>query len=57
MKNKKKISVNKGGVNEYRKLVLKNFFKKKLVVVGFIITIVMAIIAIFAPLIATYDPY
>ena len=57
MKNKKKTSVNKGGVNEYRKLVLKNFFKKKLVVVGFIITIVMAIIAIFAPLIATYDPY
>lgn len=47
----------KGGLWEYRKLVIKNFLRKKLVVVGFIITVVMAVIAIFAPLIATTDPY
>lgn len=47
----------KDGLWEYRKLVIKNFLRKKLVVVGFIITVVMAVIAIFAPLIATTDPY
>lgn len=48
---------NKNGRAEYRKLVLKNFFRKKLVVVGCVITLIMVIIAIFAPLIATHDPY
>ncbi|MCC8104764.1 MAG: ABC transporter permease [Clostridiales bacterium] len=43
--------------NEYRKLVFKNFLRKKLVVAGCVITIFMAIVAIFAPLIATQDPY
>ena len=52
-----KTKVSKDGLKEYRKLVLKNFFKKKLVVLGFVITIVMALIAIFAPLIATHDIY
>lgn len=52
-----KTKVSKAGLHEYRKLVLKNFFKKKLVVAGFFITIIMALIAIFAPRIATYDIY
>lgn len=52
-----KVTVSKDGLKEYRRLVIKNFFKKKLVVIGFIITILMAIIAIFAPLIVTHDIY
>ena len=50
--NNKKIS--KDGLKEYRKLVIKNFLKKKLVVAGFVITVIMALIAIFAPVII-YD--
>ncbi|MGN0317108.1 MAG: ABC transporter permease [Lachnospira sp.] len=52
---KKKVS--KDGLKEYRKLLIKNFFKKKLVVVGFVITVIMALIAIFAKVIAPYDVY
>lgn len=47
----------KQGLWDYRKLVLKNFLKKKLVVLGFLITVIMTLIAIFAPWIATSDPY
>lgn len=47
----------KQGLWEYRKLVLKNFLRKKLVVLGFVITVIMALIAIFAPLVAMYSPY
>lgn len=53
----KKNKSGRQGLMEYRKLVIKNFLRKKLVVLGFIITVVMAIIAIFAPIIAKYDPY
>lgn len=45
------------GLRDYRKLVIKNFLKKKLVVLGFIITVFMILTAVFAPLIATHDPY
>lgn len=45
------------GLRDYRKLVLRSFFKKKLVVLGFLITVIMAFIAIFAPLLATHDIY
>ena len=47
----------KQGLWDYRKLVLKNFLKKKLVVLGFLITVIMTLIAVFAPWIATADPY
>lgn len=47
----------KQGLRDYRKLVIKNFLKKKLVVLGFIITVIMVVIAVFAPIIATHDPY
>lgn len=51
-------SVNiKQGLWEYRKLVFKNFLRKKLVVIGFVITVIMALIAIFAQWIAPMDPY
>lgn len=53
--NNKKIS--KDGLKEYRKLVIKNFLKKKLVVAGFVITVIMALIAIFAPVITQYGIY
>ena len=53
--NNKKIS--KDGLKEYRKLVIKNFLKKKLVVAGFVITVIMALIAIFAPAITPYGIY
>ena len=53
--NNKKIS--KDGLKEYRKLVIKNFLKKKLVVAGFVITVIMALIAIFAPVITPYGIY
>ena len=53
--NNKKIS--KDGLKEYRKLVIKNFLKKKLVVAGFVITVIMAFIAIFAPVITPYGIY
>lgn len=46
----------KAALWEYRKLVFKNFLQKKLVVVGAILTIMMALIAIFAPFIAPMDP-
>ena len=42
--NNKKIS--KDGLKEYRKLVIKNFLKKKLVVAGFVITVIMALISL-----------
>lgn len=57
MKKKSDKANMKQGLWEYRKLVLKNFLSKKLVVLGFVITVVMALIAIFASVIATYDPY
>ena len=53
--NNKKIS--RDGLKEYRKLVIKNFLKKKLVVAGFVITVIMALIAIFAPVITPYGIY
>ncbi len=53
----KRKSVSKKGLWDYRKLVLKNFFKKKLVVMGFVITVIMAVIAIFANQFAPYDIY
>lgn len=55
--NKKNKQISKDGLKEYRKLVLKNFLKKKLVVAGFIITVIMALIAIFAPVITPYGIY
>lgn len=55
--NKKNKKISKDGLKEYRKLVLKNFLKKKLVVAGFIITVIMALIAIFAPVITPYGIY
>lgn len=57
MQNKSKKSNMKQGLWEYRKLVMKNFLRKKLVVLGFVITVMMTLIAVFAPLIATADPY
>ncbi len=47
----------KKGLWEYRKLVIKNFLSKKLVVLGFIVTVVIAVIAVFAPSISKMDPY
>ena len=55
MEEKKEIS--KDGLKEYRRLVIKNFFSKKLVVVGFAITVFMTLIAILAPLLETHDLY
>lgn len=55
--NKKNKKISKDGLKEYRKLVLKNFLKKKLVVAGFVITVIMALIAIFAPVITPYGIY
>lgn len=55
--NKKNKKFSKDGLKEYRKLVLKNFLKKKLVVAGFVITVIMALIAIFAPVITPYGIY
>lgn len=52
----KKVNV-KQGLWEYRKLVLKNFLRKKLVVLGFLITVFMALIAVFAPVVAIHNPY
>lgn len=49
--------IDKKGLREYRILVLKNFMKKKLVVLGAVVTILMVIIAIFAPILVTHDPY
>lgn len=52
-----KEKVSKDGLKEYRKLVIRNFFRKKLVVVGFVITVIMALIAVFAPLLVSHDVY
>lgn len=41
---------------EQRQIKIKKFMKNKLAVVGLFITVFMAIVAIFAPLIATHDP-
>jgi peptide/nickel transport system permease protein len=42
---------------EQRNLLFHRFFSNKLAVIGSIITLVLAIVAIFAPVIASYDPY
>ena len=42
--------------SEWRRL-LRVFFRRKLAVVGLVIILLMIIVAIFAPLIAPYDPY
>lgn len=55
--NKKNKKISRDGLKEYRKLVIKNFLKKKLVVAGFVITVIMALIAIFAPVITPYGIY
>lgn len=49
--------IDKKGLWEYRKLVIKNFMKKKLVVMGAVVTLLMVFIAVFAPVLATHDPY
>ncbi len=47
----------KQGLWEYRRLVIKNFLGKKLVVLGFLMTVIMALVAVFAPVLAAGDPY
>lgn len=50
------LNVSKMGLWEYRKLVLKNFVKKKMAFCGFLISLVMVLLSVFAPAIAG-DPY
>ena len=47
----------KSAATERREQFLKEFFSRKPVWVGFAIIVVMVICAVFAPLIAPYDPY
>ncbi len=54
--NKDKKSVLKQGLWEYRNLVLQNFLHKKMVVLGFAVAVAMAVTAVFASGIATYNP-
>ncbi len=53
---KNKRTMMKQGLWEYRKLVIRNFLCKKLVVTGFAVTVAMAVTAVFASVIATYAP-
>ena len=43
-------------LNEFRVFV-RRFFRNPLGVVGFVIVVLLVLVAIFAPLIATHDPY
>jgi peptide/nickel transport system permease protein len=43
-------------LNEFR-LFVRRFFRNPLGVVGFVIVVLLVLVAIFAPLIATHDPY
>lgn len=57
IKIKKNTDVPTKELREYRKLVLLNFFHRRLVFIGFVVTVLMAFIAIFAPLLVTNDIY
>lgn len=39
------------------KIFLRTFFGRKLVIIGFVLVLLTVIVAIFAPLLAPYDPY
>lgn len=53
----KTYEVSKAGLWEYRKLVFRSFLKKKLVVVGCAVTVLMTIIALAAPVLVNHDIY
>lgn len=53
----KEISVNKDGIKEYRRLLLKSFLNNKLAVAGLVIVIVMVITAVLASVIVPEGPY
>jgi peptide/nickel transport system permease protein len=46
-----------GGAGERHGIALRNFFKRKLVVAGCVITLLMTLAALLSPLIAPYDIY
>ncbi len=48
--------VNKQQLWEYRKLVIKNFLKRKSAIIGLCITIFIFLVAVLAPVLATADP-
>lgn len=50
-------AISKAALWQYRKMVLRGFFKKKLAVAGMGITLLMILVAVLAPLIAGHDPY
>ena len=56
-KTAKTYEVSKAGLWEYRKLVFRSFLKKKLVVVGCAVTVLMTIIALAAPILVNHDIY
>lgn len=49
--------IRKALLKEQRQLKMKKFLKNKLAVTGTVITLIMVIFAVFAPLVATQDPY
>lgn len=51
------IKLSKQQLHEYRRLVFINFFRKRLVFMGFIVTMILAVVAVLAPHIAPYDIY
>lgn len=51
------LTVDKKGLWEYRKMVIREFLKNRLAVLGFIITSLMIVIAIFGPLFTSASPY
>lgn len=58
MNNKEEnIKLSKKQLHEYRRLVFINFFRKRLVFMGFVVTMILAVIAVIAPYIAPYDIY
>ncbi|MCI1208895.1 MAG: ABC transporter permease [Treponema sp.] len=58
MKNKdEKIELSKKALHEYRWIVFLNFFRKRLVFFGFIITVLLALTALLAPVLAPHDIY
>lgn len=51
------VNIDKTGLWEYRKMVVREFLKNKLGVLGLVITIMMILIAILGPLFTTGTPY
>lgn len=51
------IRLSKQYLTEYKKTVFINFFRKKLIFIGAVVTVLLMLIAIFAPVLIPYDIY